>query len=336
MTKGEYIYTRLEFHSWETSGRYTVRNELYRKRGSEYHSREALGKRVLLTEAYPNLQEVTLVENSPRPLFSYMRPSIANNLLDNTPLGISVYANALGTLKALDICYDSFIREFVLGRKRIIVPVSAIRTVINPLTGNPVRYFDANDDVFLAMNGEEDGTLDIKDNTVEIRVEEHEAAINAFLGILSFQLGLSPGSLTFDRAEGLKTATEVISEKSKTFKTIKLHQVPIRDAIIGTAHSIIATAILYGVQYKGQSVEELAAPGYEVNVFFDDSIVQDRQTNLNEGIQLVTNSLMSKKKFMIDKLGYTEEEAEAELKAIAAEAPVADSTAGGFFGGFGG
>ena len=49
---------------------------------------------------------------------------------------------------------------------------------------------------------------------------------------------------------------------------------------------------------------------------FDDSILQDRQTNINEGILLSTNGLMSKKRFMVEILGYTEEEALQELKDI--------------------
>ena len=62
-------------------------------------------------------------------LFAYYRPAIANNLDDDSPLGVSIYANALSTLQALDICYDSFVQEFRLGRKRIIVPAQCLRTV---------------------------------------------------------------------------------------------------------------------------------------------------------------------------------------------------------------
>ena len=115
-----------------------------------------------------------------RSLFSYYRTNIANNLDDNSPLGVSIYANALSTLKALDVCFDSFVREFTLGKKRIIVPSSAIRYVNNPDTGQRCRYFDADDEVYEAMDTDDLESLQIKDNTVELRVEEHEAAINAY------------------------------------------------------------------------------------------------------------------------------------------------------------
>jgi A118 family predicted phage portal protein len=319
--KGAYSYTTLEFHQW-SGAEYIVRNELYRRKLDSVSSRnelDELGDRVPLSELYDNLTEEVPIKGLQRSLFSYYHPNIANNINDNSPLGISIYANALSTLKALDICYDSFVREFVLGKKRIIVPASAIRYVNDPVTGKRERYFDADDEVYEAMDSGDLDSLTVKDNTIELRVEEHEAAINAFLGILSFQLGLSAGSLTFDKVEGLKTATEVISEKSKTFKTVKQHQEPIQAAIEKLVHNIIDVARLYGIKYEGVKIATLAAKGYEVSVYFDDAIIQDRQTDINEGILLVTNDLMSKGRFMRDKLGYTQQDAEAELKAIAQE-----------------
>lgn len=319
--RGGYYYTRLEFHRWD-GGEYVISNELYRKKTGASESQDIFGERVPLNEIYTNLSEEVKIGGLQRSLFSYYRPNIANNLDDNSPLGISIYANALSTLKALDICYDSFVREFVLGKKRIIVPASAIKLITDPVTGKRCRYFDADDEAYEAMAADDLENLQIKDNTVELRVEEHEAAINAFLSILAFQLGLSAGSLTFDKAEGLKTATEVISEKSKTYKTVKQHQSGVQSAVEKLVHNIVDVAILYGIKYDGVTVESLAAGGYEVSVYFDDAIIQDRQTNINEGVLLVSNGLMSKARFMTEKLGYTQQEAIDELKALAAESNI--------------
>lgn len=60
----------------------------------------------------------------------------------------------------------------------------------------------------------------IADISVEIRVEEHVSAINALLNILAMQIGFSSGAFTFD-GTGVKTATEVVSEQSETFRTKK-------------------------------------------------------------------------------------------------------------------
>lgn len=71
-------------------------------------------------------------------------------------------------------------------------------------------------------------------------------------------------------------------------------------------NAIIQVAALYDVQWNGRSIRSLAQNEWETKVVFDDSILQDRQTDINEGISLVGNKLMSKMKFMVDKLGYTD------------------------------
>lgn len=317
--KGGYYYTRLEWHKWDGLT-YYISNEAFR---SEYkpaqdstESQDILGFRYPLNAIYPFLNENTELKGLTTSLFAYYRTAVANNIDDNSPLGVSIYANALSTLKALDICYDSFIREFRLGKKRIIVPAQCIRTVTDPMTGEMRRYFDANDEAYEALSTDDPSSLKIQDNSVELRIDEHERAINSFLSILCLQVGFSAGTFTFDRAQGLKTATEVISENSKTYKTIKAQQTQLKYALAQIVDAIIQIAELYNITWKGYSIRQLAQSGWETKVVFDDSILQDRQTNINEGILLTTNGLMSKKTFMVETLGYTEEEAEKELEEI--------------------
>ena len=268
------------------------------------------------------MDEQTPLQGLSTSLFAYYRPAIANNLDDDSPLGVSIYANALSTLKALDICYDSFVQEFRLGRKRIIVPAQCLRTVQDPVTKESRRFFDATDEAYVALKSDDTDALKIQDNTVSLRVGEHEQAINALLSILCLQVGFSAGTFTFDRAQGLKTATEVISENSKTYKTIKSNQLQIKAAIDRVVDAIIQVASLYDVHWNGTSIRTLSALGWETKVVFDDSILQDRQTNINEGILLANNGLMSKKRFLMEKLGYTEEEAAQELEEIKQESGI--------------
>ena len=324
IAKGGYYYTRLEWHRWNGLT-YVITNELYRseiqKGKTADETQDILGVRYPLSEIYPYLDEETEipVEES---LFTYWRTPIANNLDDNSPLGMSMYGNSLETLHALDVCFDSFEREFRLGKKRIIVPARAVRMVVDPQTGKPCRYFDANDETYEALASDSPEDLKISDNSVELRVEEHVAAINAFLSILCLQTGFSAGTFTFDQHGGLKTATEVVSENSKTYKTIKTIQKQLRPAIEHLVRNIIDVAILYDMEYDGQSIASLVAPGYNVTITFDDGITQDRQTNLNEGVMLVGAGLLSKYTFMTDPKygqGLTPEEAQAELDRIKAE-----------------
>lgn len=181
----------------------------------------------------------------------------------------------------------------------------------------------ANDEAFVGLKTDDAESLKIHDNSVELRIDEHEKAINAYLSILCLQLGFSAGTFTFDRAQGLKTATEVISENSKTYKTIKGNQLQVKMAIAkNRGCDLYKLPALYDVRWNGYSIRTLAKTPWETKVVFDDSILQDRQTNINEGILLTTNGLMSKKRFMVEKLGYTEEEAMQELEEIRNESTV--------------
>lgn len=322
--KDGYYYTRLEWHKWDGLT-YWISNEAYRseyKQNSAKEPQDILGFRDPLSAVYPFLDEQTPLQGLSTSLFAYYRPAIANNLDDDSPLGVSIYANALSTLKALDICYDSFVQEFRLGRKRIIVPAQCLRTVQDPVTKEYRRFFDATDEAYVALKSDDTDALKIQDNTVSLRVGEHEQAINALLSILCLQVGFSAGTFTFDRAQGLKTATEVISENSKTYKTIKGNQLQVKNAITQVIDAIVQVASLYDVHWNGTSIRTLSALGWETKVVFDDSILQDRQTNINEGILLANNGLMSKKRFLMEKLGYTEEEAAQELEEIKQESGI--------------
>lgn len=322
--KNGYYYTRLEWHKWDGLS-YVITNQLYRAsifRNGSSEPQDILGYRVPLAEIYPFLDEETTVEGIEHSLFSYFKPPVANNLDDNSPLGVSIYANAMETLHALDVCFDSFVREFRLGKKRIIVPARMIKTVIDPQTGIPRRYFDANDETYEALSTDDPDSLRIQDNSVSLRVEEHVAAINAFLNVFCLQVGLSSGTFSFDTHGGLKTATEVVSENSKTYKTVRNFQNMLRPAIERLVRNIVTLGALYDMEIDGRKISELAARGYEVSIAMDDGITQDRQTNINEGITLVGAGLMSKLTFLTDRKygqALTEEAAQQELERIAAE-----------------
>lgn len=326
--KDGYYYTRLEWHKWDGLT-YWVSNELYRSdmpMGQNEEPQDILGFRYPLETIYPFLNENTPLQGLSTSLFAYYRPAVANNIDDNSPLGVSIYANAMSTLKALDIAFDSFVREFRLGKKRIIVPAKCIRVVIDPETSEQRRYFDASDETYEALSTDDPESLKIQDNSVELRVEEHVAAINAFLSILCLQIGFSAGTFTFDLVQGLKTATEVISENSKTYKTIKGHQLQVKMAIDQLVNAIIQVAAIYNVHWQGKSIRSLMESGWESKVVFDDSILQDRQTNVNEGVLLVSNGLKSKWSFLTETLGLTEEQAQKELERIAEEGKMTSTT----------
>ena len=319
--KEGYYYTVVEWHRFDGES-YRVTNELYRlpmRDASE--PQNILGWWYPLNLIYPMLSPDTEFEGPRRTFFQYLRPFGANYADDNSPLGMSIFSAAMDTLHTLDIIFDSFQREYTLGKKRIIAPARAMRKVpaIGGGSGLMVSYFDADDEVYQALATDTAEDLKIIDNSVSLRVGEHVDGINANLAILCAQVGFDPGTLSFDAQRGLKTATEVISEDSKTFGTVKANDNGFRDALVEMVDAIFDLAVRYGIEWEGAPVEQLLKDGYSVAVTFDDSIIQDRAANIDEGIKLVSAELMSRYKFMVDTLGYTPEEAEAEIRRITEE-----------------
>ena len=247
------------------------------------------------------------------PMFGYFKPSISSNVEYEIPLGMSIYANAMDTLAALDVAFDSFYREFILGKKRIIVPSAAVQTVTDPDSGQLVRYFDADDEVFTALSAEDGDGLKITDNTMELRVDEHVRAINALLNILCFQTGLSAGALSFDAVQGLKTATEVISQDSKTARTIKCNKNMLTEMLEDVINAIVALGVW---------LHQLPRRAYTVTVGWQDNVVIDDNTLIDNNIKLVQAGLKSKVSAIMEVLKCDEDTARQELARIASEQSV--------------
>ncbi|MEG0260852.1 MAG: phage portal protein [Lysinibacillus sp.] len=297
-------YTHLEWHTFE-GDKYIIKNELY----ESTHGQD-LGTKVSLNILFKGLAEIVSLDDVTRPLFAYFKPNLANNIDSTVPLGISVYTNAYDTLKSLDIAFDSFQREFRLGRKRIIVPAHMVKTVIDPSDNQPKRYFDSTDETYEALN---DGNMDsdkIHEINVTLRVTEHIDAINALLNIFAMQIGFSAGTFTFNGVS-MKTATEVVSENSKTFRTKQSHENVIEQGLTDLIECIGVVAQLYSLHKPPTK--------YDVTVTFDDSIAQDRISDINEQILLVSGGLQSKVRAIMKIHGLDDTEAIKLLAEIKQE-----------------
>lgn len=268
------------------------------------------GSECELSQVYPELKRDVVYDGVEGNLFSVFRVFGSNNLFPELPLGISIFANAEDTLRALDVAFDSFSREFILGKKRIIVPSSCVQTVVDIATGEQRQYFDADDEAYVALRCDEERDLKINDNTVELRVDEHIKAINALLNILCFQIGLSAGTFSFDVNEGVKTATEIISRDSKTAALIKAQQNSLGNALEKLCADIARLGAYCG---------ELSANDFSVKVSWQDGIVTDENTLAENCIRLVQNGLKSRVSAIMELSKCSREEALAEYERIKLE-----------------
>lgn len=308
ITDGQFIDNRTY------NGKKFVRLEIYKKTETGYIIINELyddNNRSVPLSTIPDLEAiVTPVEvTTDKKLFSYVKYPVANNFDMNSPLGISMFANSESSLEALDTAYDLLNDELVLGRKRIIVPDAAMKAIFDPERGAMDRFFDTNDRVFQALHFEEADSYKITDNTVSLRVDQIVAAIDAHLRIIEFQTGFSQGTFSFDMKSGIKTATEVISDNSKTFKTKKAAQNQINSLLMDSIEIVQAIGELYKVEIGEKTV----------SILWDDSVIEDRNSKAAYWTGLKNSKLATTEDALMHIHGITEEEAKIMAEQIRAE-----------------
>lgn len=234
------------------------------------------------------------------PLYQIITPNICNNIDLDSPLGVSVYANSIHQLKGCDLVYDSYMNEFVLGRKRILVPVSMAKIQMEK-DGVATPTFDASDTVYYQMPGDRNSDITLTEIDMSIRASEHELGIQRCLDILSLKTGLGTGRYQFD-SSGVKTATEVISDKSDLYQNRQKNAIIVNAAIVN---------MVSAVSFLDRGAEA------EATVDFDDSIIEDTNTTIDKNIKLVQGGLRSKLTAIMEINKCDEKEALKELKRIA-------------------
>lgn len=241
-----------------------------------------------------------------KPLFQVVTPNICNNVDLDSPLGISVFANSISQLKGCDLIYDSYMNEYVLGRKRILVPLSQAKRQMEK-DGVYAPAFDPKDTIYYMLPDDRGNEQSITEVDMSIRAQEHELGIQRSLDLLSLKCGMGTGRYKFENG-AVKTATEVISDKGDLYQNRQKNIIIIEAALIALAKAV---AFLDGVSND-----------LEVTVDFDDSIIEDTNTTIDRNIKLVNAGLRSKLSAIMEINKCSEEEAKKELDRIAEDGQI--------------
>lgn len=220
--------------------------------------------------------------NSDIALFQIFTPNVANNICPDSPLGISIFANAIDVLEGIDLVYDSYQNEFRLGKKRIIVPLTMAKIEMEQ-QGDILPVFDDNDTEFYAMSGADPDNFNISEINMDIRADAHETGLQRSIDLLSDLCGFGSGKYTYTSGK-LKTATQIVSEQSDLFRNLKKHEL-VAERVIRD----LVRAVLY---LLGEN------PETEVIVNFDDSIIEDTETVAKRAILEVQNNIIDAAEYL--------------------------------------
>ena len=213
-------------------------------------------------------------------------------------MGVSVFANAIDVLRGVDCAYDCYVNEFENGPMYLLVKMSATDWE----NGTPTVADD--DRRFYLLPEDTQQGQPVQAVAPELRSEQLNVGLQDQLNILASKCGFGEAYYKFD-APDMTTATQVISENSTLFRSIKKHEI-ILEQVLTELCRIILRMGNYGM---GQSLN----PEVKIKIDFDDSIIEDKNAEFTRDLQLLTSAIMNDWEFRAKWMSESDEEAKKNL-----------------------
>lgn len=288
--KDEYIY--LQVHKKDAQGLYVIQNHLYR-RSNEQVTEVNMSD----VEGFKNVPSEVNTKSDKRQ-FVIDRLNISNNFDYGLPLGVSVYANAIDQLKGVDIAFDTYVVEFVNGKRRILVTPAAA-TYLN---GEPA--LDPDEIIYYVLPEDTGNGNVITPIEMDIRASELGKGMTDFLNILSSKCGFGENHYRFDGGN-VSTATQIISENSALFRTLKKHEIILESVLVELCRIILRL----GNSAMNMGLNE----DVEISIDFDDSIIEDEETDFNRDSRMLQMGILNDWEFRMKWMNEDETTAKAAL-----------------------
>lgn len=293
-------YVVCSVHKLNEQGNYVIYNHLFEDNNSNLTE---------ITTEQDNTLQVFDTGNNIK-WFSIFKPLLTNNLFNNNPFGIPHFANAIDSLKNVDICFDAIKHEVNTGRRRIF----ASSEMFNYDAGEQRLTFDANDvSIYQLPKGQNSQDM-LQAESSEFRTASLIDTLNNQLNILGNKVGFGENHYHFD-GQTLSTATAVVSSNSKMFRRKKKLEIGYESAIFDLVNAICYASSKFG-KYNIDTADMV--------IQFDDSIIEDKEAESVRASREVSQGLISKIEYRMRIFGETEEIAKKKIEEIEEETPSVD------------
>lgn len=233
------------------------------------------------------------------PWFAVFTPSGDNDLVDFSPYGRSIFADSVDILKSVDIAWDAEFGEVKTGKRLIFVSDSMIQVGVDA-NGQPVyKAFTDEESGMYRMVGSMDDM--VQDFAPGLRVDGFSMAYKDALSAMGDSMGFGADYFVPDRASGMKTAKEVVSVQSQLMRNIAKNEEKVGNAIEQIVRAVLHCARTF--------MDVSLTDEGKVSVEFDDSIVEDTDTEKANDQAEVAQGLMPKYRYIMKWQGLSEEEA---------------------------
>lgn len=301
-------YTRLEYHRFvvvEGESLYQVSNKCYCN-SYDINGNTTLGTPVSLDEVriWKHIQPETYIRGLDKPLFAYYRIPGSNTIDDNSPLGISVFANAVSELKSIDIAISRKDDE-IADSKHITFIGQTVQKSADRRNFKLPRFVQA-----LGIGIEDSGNSAIREHVATLLTDQRIKDINFDLSMAGVKCGFSEGVFVLDGQRGMVTATQIESDDRDTIQTIKNDRDALQTAIEQAIEGADKLATLMGYAPLGD---------YELQFSFGDITYSYEEDKANWRLYAM-QGWVPKWLYLVK----FEKMSEEEAKAITAEAQMSD------------
>ena len=259
--------------------------------------------------------------NSSVPLFSILKPAIANPLdtvYNNVNgLGFSVYGTAIDQLKACDITYNNFVMDFYLGGKKVFYnqKITETKTIkVTDSEGNvKEKQIELYPDDITRQQWKTYGNemINLKEEPAiteynpELRVTEDKEGIQFALNMLSFKAGLGTKYYEFNGGS-VVTATQYMGDRQDLMVNANKHRKKVDEFVSGICKAIL---LLGRILFKETVTEECL-----VRITDKDGFMVDTETAKQEFRQDIAQGIRQAWEYRVKFFGEDEETAKAMVK----------------------
>lgn len=296
VTIGKTSYTRIEIHTFDpVQHTHTIENRCFSSNDPAF-----LGKECALSEvpAWAGILPRKVYPDVSQPLFSVMTVPDSNTVDPGSPLGISVFADAVDDVRDADVHWERILWELESSERAI----DASEDLFRYKDGVPVLP-KGRERMFRTFSTNPNQSSGIFETfSPEIRDASYFNAFNEMLRRVENGCGLSYGTLSrVDTTD--KTAEEILSSKQRSFD--RVHDI---QQALGSA----LDQAVYAMQYL-QGYYTNRHPDAQLTCTFGDGVFENTEKEFLRRMQMVTAGMLSKVQFLMWYFDCTEDEARQKL-----------------------
>lgn len=201
----------------------------------------------------------------PLPTYAIVRPSRSNPYSPYSQAGVSCFDSALDAVRVVDESYNQLYWQVRVSLPRVFMDDAALDR--DPETGEPRSKASVDHVIFRAVRSVDGSPVSVYNP--DTHVDDMVASLDCALSTLGLKAGFGQNYFSFDRASGLKTATEVVSDSASLMRNVRRHENAIEAALVSVVRAAYATE----EALNGRVLADVPYP----EVTWDDSVVTDTE-----------------------------------------------------------